>query len=832
MRCRFRTVHSSLFFGSSVLAVIATAPEILLAPLSPARAEEAAVADIQVTNSGDGQGELARPVLQAQRKPRAIVVVDPQTIERENINRLDELQLKVPNYRANNGTTAQAARQTIRWIGIGAGTGVGTESPTGFVVDNVFWKYWGFQWGDFVDLSSFEVALGPQGTAGGKNTAVGNIIIRTQLPSFKQRATVETNFANYSRVIEKVNITGPIIDDTLAYRVTGYLDKGDGWIRDKISDATYMDTNRWGVRGQLLYTGDNITDRLIFTYNKSDEYNGYTTGAIGDSFLVYANGARPSATFAQNVWKRLGKPILSFDPYNPALARQGVDPVRNIMASNELNVAVGDNIFTSISAYGFSRNEQRYFSDNNNLLELWRGGMNTYVGQGSQEFRLSSPKDQDLEWVTGVYLFYDDAANQMHHTQFGVDAKKWLNMPGALPGVENWWHTKARDIQLAAYGQATYHIDEQWAATLGLRDSYEIRQGSVSHLNRYHPTISWFDQDQAIIAAGGYGLSDRGGETKRGNALMGIFNPQYRYDENVLFYGLLGRAEKAAAVNTSGNPRYVDRKLANGATIKVFDSWPALFTQPEVSWDYELGVKTNWFDNHLLFNVNLYWNDFYNFQTNTTDTSRVDALGSPLRMVGLGNAAHARLRGVEVDGRWSPIERLWINFNGAFSDARWVSYPDAAPPSDWLWPASLNNGGPKAPLMLSRSNTRWEKVPMWTFNIGANYEQPIGPAFADFGDWARQPVTAFGYVNVSWQSKTQLTDPNSIFQYWQDAYAIVNAGAGLRTDDNNYTVTLWGKNLTNELPYNAWSPGDASTPANVGITRWPRTYGASLRVRI
>ncbi|WP_036288661.1 hypothetical protein [Methylosinus sp. PW1] len=175
---------------------------------------------------------------------------------------------------------------------------------------------------------------------------------------------------------------------------------------------------------------------------------------------MYAIGARPNSTFVQNVASRLGKPILSFDPYRPTIAREGVDPVRNITISNELNVGIGENIFTSISAYGFHRNEQRYF-DNSQLLELWRAGMDTYLGQGSQEFRLTSPKDQELEWTTGLYLFYDDAANQMHHTQFGVDAAKWLNRPAALPGVQDWWHTKARDIQFAAYGQATWHYESK-----------------------------------------------------------------------------------------------------------------------------------------------------------------------------------------------------------------------------------------------------------------------------------------------------------------------------------------------------------------------------------
>ncbi len=830
-KMRFRIMSSA-----SSLAYMATAAVALSMQLGGSRAEDAPapaavnvqVGDVVVPGEDDDGGETSRPVMDAQKKPKSIVVVDPKTIERQNINRLDELQQLVPSYNiASNGRVIDG-RASIRSIGIQASG----EAPTGYVVDNVFWRYQGFQWLDLFDVASFGVAYGPQGTAGGKNTSAGAVIIRNQLPSFTRQAATETNFANYSRVIEKATVTGPIIDDTLAYRISYYMDKGDGWNRDPVSGAGYKNTDRWAVRGQLFYVGDNFSDRLIFNYGASHEYSNYPAVAFSDSFMVYANGTRPSSTFVQNVW-RIGKPIISLDPYHPAIARQGVEPVRNITVSNELNVSVGENILTSISAYGFHRDEQPFFQDGQ-LLELWRAGMNTYVGQGSQEFRLASPKDQPLEWTTGLYFFYDDLHNQMHHTQFGVDAAKWLNRPAALPGVQDWWYTTIRDFQFAAFGQATWHVDEQLAVTLGLRDSYEITGGAVWHLNRYYPNVSLADQDQAVIVASNYGgVQDSGYQSKYLNHVTAVINPQYQVNENLLLYGLLGRAEKGAAANSS-NALYTTNPKTG---LREFLRFPPRFAKPEVSWDYELGFKSNWLDNRLFFNANLYWNDFYKFQTNIVDSSGVDALGSPVAVSVLGNAAHARVRGVEFDGRWSPVERLWLNFNAAFTDARWVSFPDAPPPADWSW----SGGDVAAPKALSLSNTRWTGVPLWTFNVGANYEQPLGAIFADlgdlsalgiFGEWASRPITAFGYFNVNWRDKTQLTNPWSILQYWQGSYAIVNAGVGIRTDDSRYSLTFWAKNIGDERPFSSWDPGTASTPATVGVARWPATFGGSFRVKL
>ena len=182
----------------------------------------------------------------------------------------------------------------------------------------------------------------------------------------------------------------------------------------------------------------------------------------------------------------------------------------------------------------------------------------------------------------------------------------------------------------------------------------------------------------------------------------------------------------------------------------------------------------------------------------------------------------------------APIERLWLSFNGAYTEARYISYPNAAPPSDWIWPtpSPAPAGFVAAPLVLSRSNTRWENLPKWALNFGANYSQPLGAVFRDLGpEWDRA-VSGFGYVNVAWQDRTQLTDPHSVFQYWQPAYTIVNAGLGLRTDDERYSISLWAKNLFDKRYITSWSQGNATTQASIGLPIRPRTYGGTLRVKL
>lgn len=795
---------------------------VVLSSVAPnvALAEDAQIEDVKV--SSGASGEQTRRQEQAQKQPREIVVVTPKTAQREQLERLSDFAQKVPNYKVDGGHPLRAA--TIRGVGLGAGTGAGSEQDTGFILDNVFWKNVGFQWGDFVDLESFELGLGPQGTAYGKNTTVGAAIIRTQLPSFERKATFETSFANYNRIIEKLNVTGPVIDDKLAYRVAFYLDKGDGWIRDQATGAGYLNNDRWGARGQLLYVGEDVTDRLIFNYGRSNEYSNTgacqtTLCAFSDSFQVFANGTRPASTYVQTLFNRLGRSVLTLDPYKPYFYRTPTFYVQQHTVSNELNWNIGENTLTSISAYGHYRLQPRVPLGNQELSIIGVRSDN-WVDQFSQELRLSSPKDRPLEWVTGVYSLYEYAWNR-NLTEFGSDAALWFNRPALKLGMENDRDGKSRTFQLAAYGQATYRFDDQLALTFGLRDSYETKEGSVFSWHTLYPSAQFSAADQiaAIRAGGGQAIFDTGGVSKSLNSLTGIFNPQYKFNENIVFHALVGRGEKAGAVNTAAGV------ILDGNNFKA---WQPVITKPEVSWDYEAGVKTTWLDGALVANFNLYWNDLYNFQTNLVDASYSDSNGQPIRSTYLGTAPHARLRGFEFDGRWNAAEGLWINYSGAYTEARWIDFPNAPIPADWQWTSPANT----APTQLSRSNTRWEFVPLWSLNIGANYERPLGRLFSDLGAWADQSVTGFGYVNVSWRDKTRLTDPHSVFQYWVPSYTLVNFGFGLRTDDERYSLSFWAKNIFDARPIQTWSPGNSTTPATLGWPNDHRTFGGSLLVKL
>lgn len=806
-------------FGRWLLSFTTIAPFALLGgamigafPSTQARAEDAQVEDVKITSRLREE--------KAQDVPQPVAVVGGKTADREHIERLQEFAQKVPNFGFFVGNP-RGSGVNIRGTSGAFTSADGAESAVGFIVDNVFYTHTGFQWADYVDLQSLEIARGPQGTLLGKNTTAGAVVIHTQLPSFARSATVETSYGNRNRITEKLNVTGPIIDDTLAYRVTFFLDKSDGFIHDKVTGAGLLNNDRWGVRGQLLYVGDNFTDRLIFERLRSDEYNNYSA-LWADSIPFFANGAK-ARTFSQNVASRLGKPILSLDPYNPYLTRLGHLDQRTHGLSNEINYQIEENTLTSVTAWReFVLHPRNSLGPNfGQELEIQSVAFDTYVDQYSQELRLASPKEQQLEWQIGFYGLREFIWSY-RHDDYGADSSQWfandINANKAvLNGVSVHQDGKATTTSFAGFGQATWHIDEQWALTGGLRDTYEIKTGSdFGWVSGFNPTVPIAQVYNAVAQSrGGVSAFDTGGRRKYNNSLSGLVNPSYRYNENVLLYGSVARGEKSGAVNTNALP-ILDGK-------RNFAGFQPVIIKPEVTWDYELGAKTNWLDGKLVLNANLYWQDTYNFQTPIINTDFSDGSGNPIANQLLGNIGHVRFRGVEFDGKWSPFERFWLTFSGALTDVVYVDFAKGPKPPDWSFPGS--------PGSLSLSGTRANGVAPLSFNVGFNYEHPLGNIFRGFGPEFDQPVTAYTYANASWKDTTTFSNPWSIYKLEQRPYTIVNLGIGLRTDDDKYNLFFWAKNLFDErwLTSKFVQVGNAPGYQTFGDPRW---FGGTLRVKL
>lgn len=782
------------------------APNVAAAPVT----EVAEATTEQVLVTARHREELVQDV------PLAVSVIGGLTANEEHVDRFTDLAQDIPNFTPSI-TNPRTSALAIRGLGGLAGGADGSESGVGLIVDNVFMTYVGFAFQDLVDLDHVEVARGPQGTLLGKNTTVGAVIIDTARPSFTPSATIETTYGNYNTVEERDDITGSLIDDVLAGRLTFYGDWGDGQI-ENADGKQLLNTQRFGLRGQLLFTpSDDVTDRLILTHLNSDEYNNYS-GLWGNPFTHYANGT-PHTTFTQQLEKLYGvTPTYSVD--NPNLPDVWPLSSHTDGVSNELNWTLpGDLTLTSVTAWEHFQLLPHNTTGDYGLTELFSNQYYVNVNQYSQETRLASPAGQTVEWQVGSYVLHEMVSSDDVNI-FGSDSTPLYSNnakanPLILKGLQYDYDGRDSTTSIAEFGQATWHVDDQLTLTTGLRDTWERRYGSDNGVF-FGGAQNLSTADEAtrlkLLTADGFSATGAGfgvSQTGYRNSLSLLVNPSYRVSDNVLTYFSFARGEKSGAVDTTALPIY------NSTSTQILGYYPVI-TKPEVSVDYEAGVKTNWLDNKLTLNGNLYWDDIYNYQALVTDLSYTDPVNHQLLpKTYLGNVAQVRLTGIELEGHWSPIERLHIDADATYNHAEYVSFGDAASPADQQY-----TGGAK---VLSLSGTRLPSIPPRTANIGARYDHPLGETFG-------QQLSGYVYGTEFWTDTTIFSNPYSIYQLTQSPYSITNIGAGVQRQDGLYDLEFWAKNLFDKRYIIAQTLGSTNVPATETLGL-PLTFGVTLRLK-
>jgi iron complex outermembrane receptor protein len=80
---------------------------------------------------------------------------------------------------------------------MGAAGNNAIESSVGVFIDGVYYPRPGSVIGLLMDINSFEVLRGPQGTLFGRNTVAGAMNITTRNPSQETEGTIEAGFGDY-----------------------------------------------------------------------------------------------------------------------------------------------------------------------------------------------------------------------------------------------------------------------------------------------------------------------------------------------------------------------------------------------------------------------------------------------------------------------------------------------------------------------------------------------------------------------------------------------------------------------------------------------------------
>ena len=266
---------STFLIAPAALAATAESPlpaqAAAEAPLLSASAD-AASADAA---ADDGFGDIVvtarRRAEDLQDVPIAVSAVSGSKLDALgafNVSRLTQLKPSVQFFSSNPRNSA------INIRGIGAPFGLtndGIEQGVGLYIDQVYVARIAASTLDFVDVERIEVLRGPQGTLYGKNTTAGAVSITTRRPSFDFEGRAEASVGNLGFVQLKGSVSGPLVADRLAARLSTSFTRRDGTLTNVVTGRRVNELDSIGVRGQLLWQPKDTLDiTLAADWNRQD----------------------------------------------------------------------------------------------------------------------------------------------------------------------------------------------------------------------------------------------------------------------------------------------------------------------------------------------------------------------------------------------------------------------------------------------------------------------------------------------------------------------------------------------------------------------------------
>jgi len=581
-------------------------------------------------------GGLEEIVVTAQKRsesmqdvPISIQVFSADEIERLNIRNTIDLVRNVPNMIGiNNVGLPQAASYFLR--GVGQDESISSLDPAvGTFVDGVYISRQIANNARLYDVDSVEVLRGPQGTLYGRNTSGGAIRIITKKPHDHNEGFIDLAYGEYDtrEVTGKVNLA---ISDNLFLKVTAfYLDQSDGFLQNVTLNRDQWTQEATGARVQVLYSPSERFEALL-TYEHSDDDTGGIVGANALSACCSDDVYQVESGLV-NTWAGT-----NLDAYS-LKATWDLDnmQVDLIMARRNLNHNFMNDYSDQVIPAYIIPNDSDHLQESAEL---------NFSGEG---------REGAVRWAAGASYYDDD-----NDVTFGdglclfgcaVEATFWRDMTNV---------TKTR----AVYADVAFDINDQWTLTVGGRHTDDSRVMTVQQYLDVNP-LKIRDRNQGNFL-------DRSGYIQIPGVTFGT--------ADVVALGTPDRfdiSEITSRVIIEYNPTDSIMVYASVADSFKGGGWAARVTSavdfkgltPEFVDSREFGMKSQWLNDTLRFNITYFDSDYKDLQ--------VTALDQVTGAFVYSNKADASVDGIEAEIVYAPRDNLTVfanlgTLNGNYTDVR------------------------------------------------------------------------------------------------------------------------------------------------------------------
>jgi iron complex outermembrane receptor protein len=691
----------------------------------------------------DNSPAVEEVVVTAQKRPErlqdipvAVSVINNVALAQNHISSIGQIQQISPSVSFTDSANTRGDGLSIRGIGT-LNFSDGVEPSVSTVVDGVVIGRSAAAFFDFNDIERIEILRGPQGTLFGKNSSAGVVNIVTARPDLHAvEADGSISYGQLNELKVKGSASVPLIQDTLALRVTSFYDSVDGLVHNLYNGNDLNGNDSYGARAKLLFKPSEVFDAyFIADYAKSD----------GECCVSTARSIWPTTRYFGPTGPLRTELLSGIVPgsYNLNTRFDGrtFDDQDTAGVSLEMNAHLGNYNLTSISAY-----RQFHDIDNNdtdnvpvNILNL--NDANQYQHQFSEELRLTSPADQVFEYVVGAYFFDQTVA-----TRTDISGTLGQVLPsGVLPG--NYIDRAIQTKNGSLFGQGTLHLGEHLRLIGGARQTHEQLD---ARFLRTVPSV----YSGPVPGLGGPPLNDPS-LTASDNNFSYKAGLQYDFTPDFMVYASYTRGYKGKAIN-----------LINGLSQSLINSGHAVLN-PEIPKSYEVGARTSWLDRRLILNLTGFWTNFNDFQSQSYDPT--------LLTFTLANAGNLRSRGIEGEATYTPFRGLNLATSVVFTDNNVDDYVVSCYAGQTAAQGCIKGQD-------NVSGARLVNSPKWAFTLSGDYTHGLG--FRDYDGFISATYTYRSWVNFSFN------DPHDI----QPGYGVLNLNLGVETGDRRYKVFVFAKN--------------------------------------
>ena len=785
-----------------------------------------------------------------QKTPIAITAITADRIEQSGISGAEQLQFSVPSltFGANSGFNYISLR------GIGSDTiTTAAETSVATYVDNVYTGGLITEAIPNSDLQRIEVLRGPQGTLYGRNATGGVINYITKGPSFEPDEDLAVSYGNYNAYSVDAGLSGPIVDDKVAFRVSGHINDHDGY-RYNLDTDNREDASRTGSgrAALLIKVSDSIaiTLRGDVAHNQSSNpiellsehsLDGVTTQStpLGlFSLPAAALAAIPGLLSPADLARLNGGSIANYFH----LAQPGPlapDPTKNLDFANSfpsrynadsnggsgtIDWNAGDIDVKSISAFRYSH--LHFQSDNSGSSAPFTtvSPLDQISKQFTQEFNVSGHSFGDkLDWLVGGFYFHEDADVNLSvfvpaTTEAAIAGISLANQTPGFPYMLNLSQPLLTQFFRVPSPLATILspgtdpvTGEQLSAGVSVPTTgfvgYSAEQKSQSLAGFSQATFHFTDR---LRVTGGFRFTDDDKQVVRSshsNLLVALGQSSSLCD------GVRAKKTWLAPTGTLGldydiTPRILGyEKVSFGYKAGGFNpSQCSGAFNPEKLTSYETGLKSTVANGQLRLNAAAYYYDYTAIQFTTYVNNSASIM----------NAGSATAYGTELEYQFNPSALVGFQLDGSFSYEH-SAYGNGV----FQDPAfQFRNGG------MNIKGNSLIRAPDLKGNLGVQYSVPIA------GDGSMTVRVEEAYTSKVYNDIFNGKAPFSA-DTTQPAYWMSNAWLGWASRDRRWTAQLFGDNLTNEK-YSFIRSESNSPSSMVNVTGQfapPRTYGVRAAMK-